>query len=77
MVSPMGHTLLKLVAAALAVALAWIVVRDFRLGRAPGVRSGFAVSYAQRDETPLLFWILTIGRAAVIAIVVVTLLSLD
>jgi hypothetical protein len=71
----MGPTLLKLVAAALAVALAWIVVRDFRLGRAPGFRSGFAVRYAQRDETPLLFWILTIGRAAVIAIVVVTLFN--
>lgn len=73
----MGDILLKLVAGALAVGLAWMVVRDFLLGRAPGIRSGFAVRYAQRDETPVLFWILTIGRAAVIGIVVVMLFSLD
>jgi hypothetical protein len=73
----MGHILLKLVAFALAAGFVWMVVRDFRLGRAPGVRDWFVVRYARRDETPLLFWIFTIGRAAVIGIVVLTLFSLE
>lgn len=54
-----------------------MVVWDFRLGRAPGVWNGFSVRYVRRDETPLLLWIFTIGRALVVGIVALGLLRLE
>lgn len=70
----MDHLVLKLIVVAIVACLAVMVARDFYMGRAPAVRDGFAVRYARRADTPMLFWLFTIGRAAVIALIAIALL---
>lgn len=71
----MAHLLLKALAALLVVGLFAMVVRDFMLGRVPAATNGFKVHYALRNETPGLFWLFTLGRAALIGVLALALLT--